>query len=369
MGSTTLVASTQQAVTSVLHNTEGTQQPSTSRTPKARGRCSNDSIKSIPFLRKRLEPFGLDRVTLERILQFSWRKGTIQLYTTYLKKWGLYCLLKKVPPMKPSIAQVIRFLRMLEDEGLGYGAINTARCALSVILPHIDGQSVGKYFLTHLFMRAVYARNPPKPRYSRFWDVTIVFDYLKSLPSNIHLNLRDLGFKVAILLLLVTGHRGQTIVALSLKNAHVDREEIVFELDKLIKSNRLGDPMSLVSLQRFPDDKKLCVVAAIKQYIALTADLRTSKQLLVSYIKPHGPISRDTLARWTLRSLKQAGVNTSDYAPHSTRGAMASKARMLGISVRNILVHAGWKTQRSFARHYNRRVEKRSKVAEKLLEN
>ena len=48
---------------------------------------------------------------------------------------------------------------------------------------------------------------------------------------------------------------------------------------------------------------------------------------------------------------------------------MASKARLLGISVRNILVHAGWKTQRAFARHYNRRVEKRSKVAEKLLKN
>ena len=271
--------------------------------------------------------------------------------------------------MKPTIAQVIRFLRMLEDEGLGYGAVNTARCALSVILPHIDGQSVGKYFLTHLFMRAVYARNPPKARYSRFWDVSIVFDHFRSLPNNRHLNLRQLGFKVAMLLLLVTGHRGQTIVALSLDNAHIDHDEIVFELDKLLKSNRLGDPLSTVELQSFKNEKKLCVVSAIREYLNKTLELRTSKQLLISYIKPHGPISRDTLARWTLRTLKEAGVNTNDYAAHSTRGAMASKARLLGISVRNILVHAGWKTQRNFARHYNRRVEKRSKVAEKLLKH
>jgi predicted transcriptional regulator len=96
---------------------------------------------------------------------------------------------------------------------------------------------------------------------------------------------------------------------------------------------------------------------------------KKNPQLLVSYIKPHGPISRDTLARWTLRILKEAGVDTSSYAAHSTGGAMVSKARLLGISVRSILAHAGWKTQRAFARHYDKRVVKKSVIAETLLAN
>jgi len=218
-------------------------------------------------------------------------------------------------------------------------------------------------------MRAVYERNPPKPRYARFCYVTIVFDYIKSLPNNKNLSLKILGFKVVILLLLITAHRGQTSVSLSLKNAHIDRDEITFELDTLLKSNRMGDKLSLVTVKKYPADKKLCVVAAIRQYISVTSKIRKTQQLLVSFIKPHGPISRDTLARWTLLVLKEAGVDTSSYAAHSTRGAMVSKARLLGISVRSILAHAGWKTQRAFARHYDKRIEKRSVIAETLLAN
>ena len=269
--------------------------------------------------------------------------------------------------MKPTISQAIRFLRMLEDEGLGFGAVNTARCALSVILPRLNGQSFGKGYAVHLFMRAVHNRNPPKSKYSSFWDVSIVFDYLRSLPNNKHLSVMLLGFKVLMLLLLVTGHRGQTMVALSLDNVILKEDEIIFELDTLLKSNRLGDSCSIINVQSFPLERKLCVVSAIRNYIFKTSEIRSSSKLFVSYIKPHGAVSRDTIARWTLRVLKTAGVDTNEFTAHSTRGAMASKARLLGVSVRRILKHAGWKTQRSFARHYNKKVQKRSKVADKLL--
>lgn len=314
-----------------------------------------------------LEREGFDKITISRILQFTWRPGTVKLYTTYLKKWGLYCVLKGVPPLKPSIPQVARFLRMLEDEGLGYGAVNTARCALSVILPRIDGNSVGKHHYIHWVLKAVYARNPPKARYSRFWDVGLVFDCLRSWPHNTELSLKELSLKVTILMLLTSGHRGQTIAALSIKNIHSHRDEVVFELDKLLKSNRIGDRLSTVTFVKFSQESKLCVVKALREYISRTEKLRTTNQLLVSFIKPHGPISRDTLARWTLRMLRLAGVDTSQYSSHSTRGAMVSKARMLGVSVHRILAHAGWKTHKAFAKHYERRVVKRDKIAEKLL--
>ena len=110
----------------------------------------------ITFLSKYLEQFGLDSITKQNLLSHAWRKGMVKLYTNYLQKWGLYCLLKKVKPLKPTIAQVLRFLRMLEDEGLGYGAINTARCVLSLILPRVDGQTVGKHHLVHRFICSVY---------------------------------------------------------------------------------------------------------------------------------------------------------------------------------------------------------------------
>ena len=52
------------------------------------------------------------------------------------------------------------------------------------------------------------------------------------------------------------------------------------------------------------------------------------------------------------------------YGPHSTRGAAASKAKIWRGS---ILKHADWKTARSFAPHYSKRIEKEDKVARRLL--
>ena len=43
--------------------------------------------------------------------------------------------------MAPSKSDIAHILRFLEDEKLGYGAMYTARCALSVMLPQIDGQT------------------------------------------------------------------------------------------------------------------------------------------------------------------------------------------------------------------------------------
>ena len=270
--------------------------------------------------------------------------------------------------MNPTISQVARFLRTLEDSGLGFGAINAARCALSIILPQINGETVGKHEVIHWLLRSIYERNPPKPKYSRFWDVSLVFKMLQSWPHNRHLDIKKLGFKVAILLLLITGHKGQTIVALSLNGLDLDNKEATFDLSTLLKSNRLGDPLSSIHVSAFKDDRKLCIVSAIKEYLFKTKELRNSRQLLVSFIKPHKGISRDTLARWTITVLKEAGIDTDRYASHSTRGAMASKAKLLGISVKRILAHAGWKTARSFARHYNKRLEKGDGVARRLLQ-
>ena len=324
-------------------------------------------LGGLPLLRAQLMKFKIDNITLKRLVSHAWRPGTVKLYANYLRKWQLFCFMRKIKPCKPELAHILRFLRTLEDQGLGYGAINAARCALSLVLPHINGQTVGKHFLIRWFVKSVYERNPPKPKYSRFWDVSLVFNLFRAWEDNRQLSLKCLGFKVAVLMLLITGHRGQTILALKINRLELSRQEAVFDLDKLLKSNRTGDPLSSISLSAFPEDKKLGVVRAITTYIVRTAPLRNRNQLLISFVKPHAPISRDTLSRWTLLVLKEAGIDTDRFASHSTRGAVASNARMLGVPVATILSNAGWKTSIAFAKHYHKRVENRAAMADTLL--
>ena len=45
------------------------------------------------------------------------------------------------------------------------------------------------------------------------------------------------------------------------------------------------------------------------------------QKLIVSYQKPHRPISKDTVARWLKQVLRPAGIDTPTFGAHYTRVA------------------------------------------------
>ena len=144
---------------------------------------------------------------------------------------------------------------------------------------------------------------------------SLIFDLFKSWPKNTNLTLKKLSFKLAVLLLFMPGHRGQIIIALSLDGFEISNTKATFDLKTIIKSNYTGDPVSTVHLNGFPNEKRLGVVLAIR---TKTKEVRQTNQLLISFIKPHKAISRDTLARWTMAILKEVGIDTNKYVSHST---------------------------------------------------
>jgi integrase len=281
------------------------------------------------------------------------------LYTTYINKWVVYSVEHGWHYLNPTLPNVCRFLRTLADKGVKSGVINTARCALGTILPKFDGYPVGQHPNVCHIVKAVYEINPTGPRYSTFWNVNRVFSLFKEWGSNSKLTLKLLGMKLAVLCLLVTSQRGQTIMALKLSELSWEDGEAVFRLSTLLKHNRQGDPLNTVILRPFQMCEHLCVVSALKAYILRTKKLRKpeSTQLLVSYIFPYKPISRDTLARWTVTVLRLAGLDTKKFKGHSTRGATASSATRMGCNINAIMKLAGWRCSTSFAKHYNKQLE------------
>ena len=316
---------------------------------------------------KKLLKAGFDKETVLLVLE-AWRPSTKKVYSNYLRKWATFCLTRGVDLYQPTLAQACMFLRTLVAKGLGYGAINAARSALATILPKYDGTDFGKHKIVCWIVKAAYERNPPAPRYSTFWDVTKVFDLFKAWGRNSLLALKLLSFKLTMLLLLVTAQRGQTIIALSVENLQLGRE-CVFKMTKLLKHNRMGDPLDTITIRPFDDCHRLCVVRCLKEYIRRTKSLRKGHtQLLVSFVQPHKSISRDTLARWTIEVLKLAGIDTSRYRSHSTRGAAASAANKAGVPINLILRSAGWRNEHSFAKYYNKNIDQdHSRVGEELL--
>ena len=346
-----------------------TRQPEQSRTPNFYEHFTTESniIKGIPFLQESLQKEGIDPITLEYFNK-TWRSSTQKAYKSHLERWAKWTQINSVDPIAPSVANILKILRKYFETGVGHGAINSARCALSLIIPLVNGKTIGENRLICWFIKACYEKRPPQPKYTDFWSVQVVLDWITSLGSNTNMSLKTLSLKLTMLLLLVSAQRGQTILALQLDKMVLKTNVTLFKMKTLLKHNQMGDPLDSVSFYNFNENKLVCVVATLKAYVARTKLLRgETTQLLITHNKPHRPIARATLARWTIQALEQAGVDIYFYKAHSTRGAAASSAHALGVNLNAIMKQASWRDAKSFAKHYNRTIVNPAEMQQRVL--
>ena len=92
-------------------------------------------------------------------------------------------------------------------------------------------------------------------------------------------------------------------------------------------------------------------------------------KLFISTQKPHNPISVDTIGRWIKSVMTNAGIDMNCFSPHSTRSAATSAAAKAKVSVATILRTAGWTTDNTFRKFYNKPVKLSSEFSNALLDN
>lgn len=79
---------------------------------------------------------------------------------------------------------------------------------------------------------------PSPPRYKDIWDVSVVLDYLKTLPPLEELNLKDITHKTVVLVTLLSGQRCQTVHALTISGMRITNDTVHFEIAKLLKTSK-----------------------------------------------------------------------------------------------------------------------------------
>ena len=93
------------------------------------------------------------------------------------------------------------------------------------------------------------------------------------------------------------------------------------------------------------------MIRALEAYQARTETVRNSTQLLISHIRPFGPITSQTFSRWLRKSLNLAGIDHR-FTGHSTRSASSSSAAEAGLPLETILEAADWSSARTFEWFY-----------------
>ena len=303
-----------------------------------------------------MSEFGINE-DAKRLILAGIRQSTTKQYCSYINKWLAYCRAHHVHYSTARGSDVINFLASLYSKGLGYSAINTARAALSNVLPASVKASVfdGTNSLACRLLKGVFNKRPSLPRYTITWNPDIVLSHLESLKLDT-ICLKSLTLKLTMLLALCSAQRLQGLRALSVHNCVIQDGVCTFYIDKLLKTTKYGRHQQPIRFSRF-HNRELCVVAHIERYMTCTKSFRNgANQLLLSYVKPHKPVCEDSISRWLKTVLRQSGVDITQFSAHSTRSASTSKVQKMegGTSIESILSSAGWARDSTFRKFYCR---------------
>ena len=279
-----------------------------------------------------------------------------------------FCRQRKTNYYSPEISDALDFLMSLYSKGLSYSTINTARSALSTILIIQGCTTFGSHPLVIRFLKGIFEKRKPQPKYDTIWDASKLLNFLGTLWPVQELTLKDLTLKLLMLLLLVTGQRGQSIHLLNLEGMNLTESSCRFQLLEHIKTSKPGQSSNIIEITEFKPDPKICPLVTLRAYLQRTQVLRKSEShLFISYVKPHKGVSRDTISRWAKSVLDKSGIDSTQFTAHSTRAAAASKAKQKDIPLDVIMANIGWRSAETFRKFYDKPVVDNHSMALAIL--
>jgi len=335
------------------------------RTPSSSHAGSNLANR-LEVIRSSFCKQGFSEPVVELLLA-GVRNTTHASYQSAWTTWRSWCNSWSANPMSPSLSLVLQFLSDCYRDGKAYSTINIYRSMLSSTLDELEGHKIGQHPVVMRLMRGIYNSRPPAPRYTSTWNVETVLEYINNLGNNADLSLPIITRKLAILLALTTLLRVSEIASITRESIQIDESKASFALSKHLKAQREG-PLHTITLGRFPQRPNLCPVDCLGYYTYQTDVPRGASgatSLFVTTRRPFNSATPSTVGHWIKKVLKSAGIDTSKFSAHSTRGASASRAVKIGVPIDNILGTAHWSRESTFTRFYRRDTE--PEFAESIL--
>jgi len=232
----------------------------------------------------------------------------------------------------------------------------------------VNNQTLGDDLRIKRLMKAASKIKPSRARYESLWDPACVLNKLKAWYPLDSLSLEDLTYKLAALLALCTAHKVQTFSVINLDKIRTVEHGIEIYVTDNIKTSGIGKAQPCLYLPRFNDQPELCIVSTLEEYILKTSSLRkNNEKLLISFKKPHQPVTTQTIARWIKHVLQLSGVDITRFSAHSARHVATSTAFKQSVDLERIRKIAGWTSSSVFAKFYNRKIDDRKEFMASIM--
>ena len=251
---------------------------------------------------------------------------------------------------------ICSFLLFLFNKGYSSSSLNIARSSISFFSLDLFNLSDDPV-ITRLF-KYFYNVRPLRPKYFTYWPVSKLLNFLAEWHPSDTLTMKQLTIKTVALIALTSSDRGQTLHLMNIKNCTQTESKFTFVIfDKLKHSRKTAKP-KVIECSTF-DIPSLDVSHYVSEYMKRTEPWREdikdnprSKQLFLSWAS-RKPVTKQSIARWLRSALDLSGIDSSQFAAHSYRGAGLSAAHNKGASIETIIKQGEWKNVNCFRKFYS----------------
>ena len=135
------------------------------------------------------------------------------------------------------------------------------------------------------------------------------------------------------------------------RRMNVFSDRIEFVIAETLKHSKQGKTNKPSVFYSFRSGDVICPKLCIEAYLQKTLPLRSevnSGPLFLGLIKPHLPVSKDTVRRWITQVIAAAGFDSGKFGCHSTRGASSSAAVKAGVPIDFIIEKGNWSNKSTF---------------------
>ena len=269
-------------------------------------------------------------------------------YEQHLRKFQQFCDKRNVNYLEATVKDGITYLAEYYDTGVKYSAMNTARSALSTLIPTSTG-TFGEHPVVCRLLKGTFNSRPSLPRYTTTWDVGSMLTFIESMGPLEGNGLKYVTLRSTMLLCITVGQRDEYLKYISLDNIRFEENgDMWIYVPVLLKTSKPGRHYPPILFKPYTNPQ-ICVIKHIRHYIDRTKELRKNKNyLFLSHVKPHKPVTITTISRWCTEMMQMAGIDVNIFASHSTRSAAASSMRQRGLSLKQICKAGGWSNAKTF---------------------
>ncbi|KAI8437596.1 hypothetical protein MSG28_011870 [Choristoneura fumiferana] len=221
------------------------------------------------------------------------------------------------------------------------------------------GNNIGSNAYVKRLLKGAYKLRPSLPKYSHTWDPQRLLDYIADWYPNTSLTVEKITKKLVILLALCTAHRVQTLSLIKINKVSIGPTGVKIIITDIIKTSAAGRSQPILFLPYFREKPNICPATVLRDYIALTRDIRPENalNLLLTVKRPFKCATAQTIGRWIKQVMAESGVDVAAFGAHSTRHASTSAAAAAGVSVDTIRKTASWtNNSQAFAKFYHRQI-------------